>query len=1496
MIRPSSIYEDYLRQPAKPDVPATVLVVSQQGTVDVQLASGEVLRRVDLAGAASAGDRVMLRYDDHGNYTALGSRPSSAASGAAFVTATGGGSSGGSGTIPDPHDLLGAHHTLPTVSAGQVFAAPASSSGTPSFRALATTDLPTLTVSAGDGLTGGGNLPSITLNVGAGDGITVGASTVSVRRAAISGLSFSSGGLQMDDSIAGAGLSIASKVLRLSDGVAGAGLSINTTTKAISVGAGDGISVGSSPSAVSVKLRTESPTGNTSGLQFDGTGGLFVGAGDGIAVTSQSVRINLYSSGGNASGMQFDGGALKVGAGDGISVGSNVVAVDNSVARSSWKVNAGNGLAVTNSGNLSSSGPTFSVGAGAGISVLTSSVAVNQAFAFSWTASHAFGAGLTATTGSFSSTLSVTGATTLQNKLQVWGPAASGGANAANATANIVGSISTLPAASGSPDEAAIRVRGNSGTTPGSVVLDASTSSLAGWMQVRNVSDYSILYPLLLNPNGGNVGINRTNATFALHVTGTVGVTDNVTFSKQLDVSGATAIGGVLSVNSSATIFKGLNLGTSTGALDGQIRASNGLVTTTGSFSGSVTIAAGQTLRIGSGTGDVDLSRKASDILALGSGDAMESTTYQSGVSGWQINAAGTAEFANIRVRGELAATVFKKKLVSATSGTLGVYQSASTLVSNRTTPSAIGGSTSPTSWPIKNDEEDSALYSINDIVQIKAWSGTGVVDVWMQVTGRTVLTGGYSNYNFTLLSGATSTVVTAGTPIINWGQSGDGVLTLSADGAIGASPNLSVLTHAGVPYSTTTLRARLGNLNGSYGYSTNTYGFAAGDSATTFLSADSTNGVRVVRDTTTRFQVDTSGALTIRNTAGNAVITMDSTSARIDSDLLIGAGGVIRQGTGTWTSTFTGLGIDAENSRGRIRFFEGGAIRAAFGNLNGNYGYTTDIYGIAAGSSTNYTAADANGFRVANNSVVRFAVDTQGNISLSDSGGVQRMALTSTGVFVAGDTATSSIWADATNGFRVRNNNVSRFSVDTSGNVALRDGAGVQRIGLTSAGVIELDDATGAARVLIDSGGLKLRDSNGNAAITLDASGNSQFTGVMTIGASGEIRQGTGSLTASPATFTGTRIWNDAGVGRVAGYNSGALQWYAGTDGKLKAGSGDVTLDSDGISLVSWVSSRGSIGSVNGYRFSAFSTTFCGMYATTNATVETTLSVLNYGDTSPSIAIEAQDTSIVGGSASSVTLTAKGPSYSANIRLDQSSANLYGVGLRITSTADFTAASAGTLYASGSGSFAGGLNVGSATGAATGEVRAHELYLGTGSDVRLYRSAADMLRTPDSATIDGGLNVGSATGAGTGDVKFSGSLVGTGTEGLRTTWTPTFEWSGGGTGTFTYATQSAVYTKIANVVYIAARITLSGFTIGTSTGNLRIANLPFTVANITPLPVVSVAGCSFWTTVTPDRGIFFNNTTYLLLYSGPLSTQTIGTGNITANSSIYVSGFYYTT
>jgi len=63
-------------------------------------------------------------------------------------------------------------------------------------------------------------------------------------------------------------------------------------------------------------------------------------------------------------------------------------------------------------------------------------------------------------------------------------------------------------------------------------------------------------------------------------------------------------------------------------------------------------------------------------------------------------------------------------------------------------------------------------------------------------------------------------------------------------------------------------------------------------------------------------------------------------------------------------------------------------------------------------------------------------------------------------------------------------------------------------------------------------------------------------------------------------------------------------------------------------------------------------------------------------------------------------------------------------------------------------------------------------------------------------------------------------------------TWTPTYTSLGGTLTGVTYTTQIGRYTKIGNVVFLSAAITLSNKGSG-GTGAIRISNLPFTVANI---------------------------------------------------------------
>ena len=110
------------------------------------------------------------------------------------------------------------------------------------------------------------------------------------------------------------------------------------------------------------------------------------------------------------------------------------------------------------------------------------------------------------------------------------------------------------------------------------------------------------------------------------------------------------------------------------------------------------------------------------------------------------------------------------------------------------------------------------------------------------------------------------------------------------------------------------------------------------------------------------------------------------------------------------------------------------------------------------------------------------------------------------------------------------------------------------------------------AANVTVEaSNGVRLRQGTTDM-IVLDPSGNSYFAGVMTIGTSGEIRQGTGTLGSN---YTGLRIWRDTNVGRIGGYASNVLQWYGDTAGNLVAGTGYVTLNASGIDVASYHDSR---------------------------------------------------------------------------------------------------------------------------------------------------------------------------------------------------------------------------------------------------------------------------------------------------------------------------------
>jgi hypothetical protein len=81
------------------------------------------------------------------------------------------------------------------------------------------------------------------------------------------------------------------------------------------------------------------------------------------------------------------------------------------------------------------------------------------------------------------------------------------------------------PASSGSTNIAFMRIGYNDGRIWGGNelnmgIINSSVSNYAFWLHAQSPSDLSITRPLLLNPNGGNVGIGSTNNPYAaLHIT-----------------------------------------------------------------------------------------------------------------------------------------------------------------------------------------------------------------------------------------------------------------------------------------------------------------------------------------------------------------------------------------------------------------------------------------------------------------------------------------------------------------------------------------------------------------------------------------------------------------------------------------------------------------------------------------------------------------------------------------------------------------------------------------------------------------------------------------------------------------------------------------------------------------------------------------------------------------------------------------------------------------
>lgn len=562
------------------------------------------------------------------------------------------------------------------------------------------------------------------------------------------------------------------------------------------------------------------------------------------------------------------------------------------------------------------------------------------------------------------------------------------------------------------------------------------------------------------------------------------------------------------------------------------------------------------------------------DVVQVNSATTLKTAHWSSGFlgTGWGMTYAGELDARKIYAD-ELHVAAFIADTARVKVGSEYITPSMALVSRNFTIP-AVGGSgtlyveDAPglSELPVFADS-DWVLLRIMD----RSGGGLLVANVWGQVSGYVGLGDGEQSWLFTCKSSsATGQVARRGSVVLDFGKAGDGwwwVTTLDPAG----SPYAGITTWQGDdPYTegNRTHRLRMGQLKGVSGVYE--WGLQAGTATSSrFLFSDLRNEIHG-----SRLSLYAGNAAEARVIAAAVQFYRTSTvfdtlvpNADHNSTGAVSSGGSFYQAIdeSTGTPNYSDYVANGTNQSGFVTVGLGNPtsfssiyrVRLACVLLgNGFSGDTVRVYGqvFAADEVTPLTAE------------VRLATFTS-NTTVS-----------TTPILPHDATATMTQW----NGARLRlrweydiNANAEAIRLDPNvpslavGNALptgySSGGAGLW-VGLDSGAYkLRLGEAVGVG-LRWDGTTLALRSATNSSVIELDTSGNSRFSGVMNIGSSGGIYQGTGSF-GSPTT--GLKVWNDGGVGRLATYNSGTAQVYFDTTGTLTAGAGNVLLDSAGLRLL---------------------------------------------------------------------------------------------------------------------------------------------------------------------------------------------------------------------------------------------------------------------------------------------------------------------------------------
>jgi hypothetical protein len=274
-------------------------------------------------------------------------------------------------------------------------------------------------------------------------------------------------------------------------------------------------------------------------------------------------------------------------------------------------------------------------------------------------------------------------------------------------------------------------------------------------------------------------------------------------------------------------------------------------------------------------------------------------------------------EMGNVFVRGLLRMAVLQYGSILAYGGSQYITKSADVLAETMT---ALDAST----LEIKNDSGASA-WANGDILMMQSDTDKEWLDI-VSSSGNVYTVNRDKNGDY---SADANPEWEKGSAIMNFGQSGDGGIYMTADDS--HAPYIEIFTHAGSPWSGLTTHLRFGNLNGFLDYVSDKYGLGVG-STSAGMAYDPMNGQRLFGPGIT------AGSIQSSDLAVAAGMILDLTNK------FLKIGGTRVDGAGTYEGGFFGL------EGGYIKFFAGNTSQ--YINWTGTLmKLSAQFYGATAGN-----------------------------------------------------------------------------------------------------------------------------------------------------------------------------------------------------------------------------------------------------------------------------------------------------------------------------------------------------------------------------------------------------------------------------------------------------------------------------------------------------------------------------------------------------------------